>query len=187
MEIKPPERKIIDVKHPETERMEARLKQELPPVPDDEILAEWDAWEYEHAPKSRRWFVVGGLAAFALLLFSIVTGNLLFAVFVALASFVVYIYALRPPKLVRCLITPDGVQIGRRIFEFDQLKSFWIFYEVSGIKEISLESKKAVMPHIRIPLSGMNPVKIRQALVRYIPEIRQEESSADIIARILGF
>lgn len=187
MEIRPPERRIIDVKHPEVERAEARMASEAFPELGDEILAEWEAWEYEHIPKDRKWFIAGGIVALGLLLFAIITGNFFFAVFVLLASLVVGLYALRPPAVVRCAITPDGVQIGRRIFDFDQLKSFWIFYEVSGIKEVSLESKKTVMPHIRMPLGAMDPTEVRYILITYLPEVRQEESSADIIARILGF
>lgn len=175
------------MKHPEIERAERHVVEETFPEFGNEILAEWEAWEYEHIPKDRTWFIAGGIVALGLLLFALITGNLLFAVFVLLASLVVGLYALRPPAIARCTITPDGIQIGKRIFDFDQLKSFWIFYEVSGIKELSLESKKTVMPHIRMPLGAMDPVRVRQILVTYLPEVRQEESSADIIARILGF
>ncbi len=187
MEIRPPERKVFDIKHPGVERIEAGVIREAPLRYRDAELYLWEAWEYEHVPKTRGWFIAGGVLALGLLAFALATGSLLFGIFVILASFVVSLYALRPPRMVRAKITEDGVQIGRRIFDFDDLKSFWIFYNVSGIKELSLESKKSLMPHIKMPLGGADPVKVRQALLPYIPEVRQEESFADILARILGF
>src|SRR3989338_3047486 len=188
MVIKSPERKVIDLKHPEMEREEKRIaEREAEELATSAVLLEWLTFEYDHLPKGRRWFIWGGAAAALLILVGLYTRNYFFTIFVALAAFVVYLYAVRPPKEVYCAVTPRGVQIGRRIFEFESLVSFWIFYEVGGMKHLSLHSKKALLPFIRVPLGEMNPVELRTTLMRFVPEEEQEESFAEIIGRLVGF
>lgn len=184
-----PDRKVIDLKHPEAERKEKREAETEREIASylPEVLLEWQALEYEHAPKERHWFIWGAIAAALLLLVAVFTKNYFFAIFVAVAAFVVYLYATRPPREIYCAITSRGVQIGRRLFEFENLKSFWIFYEVDGIKHLSLESKKALVPFLRVPLGEADPVELRTTLIRFVDEAEHDESLADIVARRIGF
>ena len=185
MDIRPQDRKIIDLKHPHTEEAEKRAAAAFSRGP--EVYVEWEALEYEHIPKEKNWFIAGGIVAGALVIFALITQNWFFAVFMVLASFVVFIYAVRPPKHISAAVLSGGVRFNHRLFDFDDLRSFWIFYEPGGMKELSLESRKTIMPHIRIPLGDTDPVEVRSILTRFIPEEKQEEAFADIISRIVGF
>lgn len=185
MDIRSPEKKIINLKHPDVKIHEAELAEPRPFR--HEIFIEWEALEYEHIPKEKSWFIAGGIIASLLMIFALFTANYFFALFVLLASFVVYMYSIRPPKQISAAVGREGVRVGRRIYDFEDLRSFWIFYEAGGIKELSLESKKSVMPYIRVPLGEVEPVKVREALIQFVPEVQHEESLAEIIARILGF
>jgi hypothetical protein len=174
------EKNVIDLKHPEEQ-----VPKERPY--DSHVLLEWEADEYEFRPKGNKWFRNVGIAALVLFIFALVTQNWFFAILVAVATFVVFLYAVRPPKRVYCAITVEGIRIGRRVFDFHDLRSFWIFYSPYGAKEASIESKKTVMPYIRMPLGEIDPVAVRDQLLRFIKEEQHEESLADIIAHYFGF
>ncbi len=184
-----PDKKVIDLKHPGMERKEAREAEVAREIASymPEVLLEWQAHEYEHAPKGHSWFLWGSVAAAALIIIGALTRNYFFILFIAVAAIVVYLYAKRPPKEIYCAITSRGVQIGRRMFEFENLNSFWIFYEVGGIKHLSLESKKALLPRLRVPLGDANPVELRRTLIKFVNEVEHEESLVDIFSRMAGF
>jgi hypothetical protein len=157
------------------------------PAPAKEYFAPMLAWTAEKNAMSeeerrgRNIIIVGG--AFLIALVSVFAGNYLLALFIALAAFVLYAGAGRKSNAVKCAITPRGIKIENRVYEFSDLKSFWIFYEPPETKELSLESKKTMMPIIRAPLGDTDPMKLREMLLRFIPEKKHEESLTDIIGR----
>jgi len=84
-------------------------------------------------------------------------------------------------------INPDGIKVDNYFYDYDDLKSFWIFYEAEeGIKVLSLHSKKTFLPHIHIPIGNANPILIREVLVHYLPEIRQELTIIDRLEKLIG-
>lgn len=151
------------------------------------MIFRWEAKEFEKITKTKEWFWAGAILGAALLIVAIIQKNFLFAIVVFLAGFLVYIYSLKEPKKISFAITNRGVVIGKRLYEYDNLKSFWIFYEPPRIKELSVESKKHFVPRIAMPLDDADPVKLREALIRFLPEVKQEEDLSDIIARGVGF
>lgn len=151
------------------------------------INIQWEAPEFEKYEKGAGWFIVLGI--FALIIFTIVLlmKNFIFAILIILAVFTIFIYALKEPRLVTFKISGKGITIDTKIYSYDELKSFWIFYEPPQIKELSLKSKKLLMPLIKIPLEEQNPTLIRGALIKFIPEQKQEQSLIDIVAKNIRF
>jgi len=151
------------------------------------IDIQWQAPEFEKYEKGPGWFIVLGI--FALIIFTIVLlmKNFIFAILIILALFTIFIYALKEPRLVTFKISGKGITIDTKIYSYDELKSFWIFYEPPQIKELSLKSKKLLMPLIKIPLKEQNPTLVRGALIKFIPEQKQEQSLIDIVARNIRF
>lgn len=177
----PPAEPLLETEeaaHPEdTER--------LPVAPG--ALLEWDALEFDPDPGRSVLLFLFGLA---LLIGSAVVfflaPSFLFAVFLLIAGGLAVYYAFRLPRPIRCAITPRGVKVEERLYEFDGLQSFWVFYDPPLWKELSLLSRKTVMPYIRIPLGDLDPVRLREVLLPFLPEERQEESPVDIFAKHLG-
>ncbi len=151
------------------------------------INIQWEAYEFEKYEKGPGWFIVLGI--FALIIFTIVLlmKNFIFAILIILALFTIFIYALKEPRLVTFKISGKGITIDTKIYSYEELKSFWIFYEPPQIKELSLKSKKLLMPLIKIPLEEQSPTLIRGALIKFIPEQKQEQSLIDIVARNIRF
>ena len=148
---------------------------------------EWTAPEFEHQEKDKSWFLISGLIAAGLFIWAIFAKNFLFALLVSLAYFSIAVYAVKKPREIKLAITSRGVKVDRTLYEYDNLRSFWIFYNPNGIKELSVRSRKTIMPYIKIPLGETNPAKVRKILIKYIPEKKQEESLVDNLARQARF
>ena len=148
---------------------------------------EWIAPEFEQYEKSKSWFITTGLIAGALFLLAIFTKNLLFALMIALAYFVISTYASKKPREIKLSITPKGIKIEQTLYNFENLRSFWLFYDPPEVKELSIRSKKTIMPYIKIPLGEQDPVEVRQMLIKYLPERKHKESLVDNLARQIRF
>ena len=144
---------------------------------------EWATPEFTKHKKNKQWFVLPALAALAIIIVAILLKNVLLVVATILAAFVVYIYALKEPRKIKSSISGKGIQVDKRLYKFEDLKSFWIFYDPLEIKEISLRSKKTFVPYIKIPLGNQDPVEVRKLLLKFLPEKKHKESRIDELAR----
>jgi len=104
-----------------------------------------------------------------------------------LGGFTIALYGARPPRIISFSLSVEGVRIENRVYPYESLKSFWIFYHPPQIKELSVESQKMIVPQIKIPLGDTNPAEIRAYLQQFIPERQQEESLIDTAMRFLKF
>ena len=143
-------------------------------------LIKWEAPEYEYRPKSPNWFWSAGIISAAVAAASVLLGNILFAILVLLAGFSVILFGGRRPKIIWFSLTAQGIQIGDRLFPYDNIRSFWIHYDPPYKKILSIELKKVFMPMMLIPLADNDPNVIREHLIKFIKERRHEESFTEI-------
>ena len=148
---------------------------------------EWVASEFIKYKRDKSWFILPGLVALALAVIAIILKNFLFTVGIIIAAFVIYLYAVKEPRKIKFSISGKGIQIDKQIFPFEDLKSFWIFYNPPEIKELSVRSKKMFIPYIKLPLGDQNPAEVRKLLLRFIPERKHQESAVDTWTRRLRF
>jgi len=121
-----------------------------------------------------------------IIVLSIIRYNLLTLIFLGLLLFV-FILKMKTYKETASITLNNGNLIFRReIIPFKDIESFWLDYTPSGIKELSIQQKKWYMPYLKIPLEDQDPVKIREFLIDFIPEIEHEETLSDTISRKLG-
>jgi len=162
-------------------------KEPVPSVRSDEPIFSWEAPEYEHFEKHPKWYWVMGGILLAIVVYALITNAILMAITFILIGMLGYIYAEREPRIIRMEITPDGIRVDNYFYDYDDVRSFWIFYEVEeAIKVLSLHSKKTFLPHVHIPIGDANPIKIRETLLHYLPEIKQELSILDRLERLIG-
>jgi hypothetical protein len=181
-------RKFMDRMKPKNE-MTISTGQNMPAnfVQNDEPVFQWEAPEYEYIEKHPKWYWVMGLALLAIIVYAIITNSILMAILFILIGMLGYVYAEREPRPIRMEINPDGVVVDKIMYEYDDLKSFWIFFEVeAGFKVLSLHSKKTFLPHIHIPVGDANPILIREVLLNYLPELRQEMTIVDRFSLMIG-
>jgi len=148
---------------------------------------EWQALEFDKTEKNKSWFILPGIIAIILGIIALLIDNILLLILILLGFFNFYIYAKKAPRTITFKINEKGVEIDGKLHEFENLRSFWVFYNPPEEKELSLRSKKTFFPYIRIPLAEQNPNEIRKYLLRFLPEKRHKESLIDIWMRRIGF
>lgn len=147
----------------------------------------WEAAEFSTPEKSRVWFGILFAGTVAVVGCMIWLQNYTAAVFFVLAGFMIYLYSTREAHRVHFAVTHGGVRVGGRLYAYEDLRSFWIFYEKGVRSELSLQSHKALMPYIRIPLGQTNPARVHALLSRYLPEQKHADSAIDAFSRSVGF
>ena len=150
------------------------------------VLLHWQAPEYEIFEKSKKWYLYALLLLAVVVAFAVYTESPVMAITFILIGVVGYIFVNRTPRILDFSITHDGVIAGRDLYEFDNMLSFWIFYDPGQVKVISLHMKNKIMPFVHIPIHDEDPLEIRQVLLEYVPEIKQEPSVVDTFERFLG-
>lgn len=130
---------------------------------------EWDAHEYEHKERSADWYWAVGIVAVSGAIASVIFGNIIFAILLLLSIFSLTLFVNRPPAITHVTINEVGIQRGAVLYPYSTLRSFWID-DVSEHKKIILRSEKLLMPLIVVPLGDMSPERIRNSLLRELPE-----------------
>lgn len=146
----------------------------------------WTAFEYEHRERSSDWFWSVGIVTVGAAVLAIVFGNLLFAVVIIVGALALSLHVLRHPSEIRYEIGDKGIAAGAVLYPYSTLESFWI-HEHSTPDKLILTSKKMVMPHISIPLSGVTAEQVRDALIERLPEEEVLPSLSERIMETLGF
>ena len=147
----------------------------------------WQAPEYQFREKGNDWYWALGILTVGLFATSIVLHNFLFAIIIAIGGFAVAIYSSKRPDLVKFAVSHRGVKVKDILYPYDNLKSFWIEYDPPYRKELIIESKKVMMPYIVIQLGGADPIRVRENLLKFLREMRHEESLITTLARVLKF
>ena len=148
-------------------------------------VIEWSAYEYEKKERGPYWFFGPGGIALALVILGIFINNYFLVAFVALAFTLLMVYMKREPRFINFALTPRGVVVENRIYEYSLVKSFWIF-EKFNPRELSIETDGALNPFVRIPLADADENEVRSYLRRFVKEEEHQDSAVDQIMRVLG-
>jgi hypothetical protein len=151
------------------------------------VLIQWQAPEFNYSPKSGFWYFWLFFATALLLGFAFYAKNYSFGLIILLSFILIFVWSRKTPRIVDFAVTKQGIMISGKLHHFGELESFWIFYEPPEIKEVSVKSKKKILHYLKMPLEGENPARIRKTLIEYLPEVEQEESIFDSLARMAKF
>ncbi|MBI1975131.1 MAG: hypothetical protein HYS57_02090 [Parcubacteria group bacterium] len=129
---------------------------------------------------SVRWIAVILLVGTGLFVWSLLTSNMLFALFVFLAAVSLVIWERRPPKEHEFKIDRDGVQAGEKFLPMDSLESFWVF-RFPQLSILSVRPRSTFATHVRMPLPHAVEERAREALLAYLPEEEDHYSFVDLL------
>jgi len=150
-------------------------------------IAAWQVPEYDKHERPRSWYISISVIVISLLLYSYFTANFLFAVIIIIGSMIIIWNDGREPDLVRIALTSEGVEVGRKFYDYDELKNFSIVYKPNiDVKKLYFEFKSPLKQRLSIQLDGMNPLPIRENLLKYLPEDleRTNESLSEGLAKL---
>jgi hypothetical protein len=80
-----------------------------------------------------------------------------------------------------------GLKVSEVLYEYRELKSFWIFYDGTDHSHISFLRKNKLLPSLEIPIGREFPEEARKILKNFLPEKKQAESLASILEKKLKF
>jgi hypothetical protein len=149
---------------------------------------DWEGHEYLHIEKNQDWFWALGLIAVAGAVGALLFNNVLFAIFILIAAFVVSLLANRKPNLVRFSLTQRGVRIDDTLYPFGNLKSFAIAERSPNhTPKLILEPHATFSMHIIIPLENVDVDHIHDFLLDFLPEDDHIEPFSHHVMEWFGF
>jgi hypothetical protein len=150
-------------------------------------LANWQVPEYDKHYRPRSWYMASSVIVVAMLIYAYFTGNFLFAVIIVVGSIVVIFNDGQEPAMVKVRLTSEGIIVGRKFHDYDGIKNFAVVYKPSqDVKKLYFEFKNALKPRLSISLINMDPLPIRENLLKYLPEDleRTDQPLSESLARL---
>lgn len=152
----------------------------------------WIAPEHEHREHSADWYWAVGIISVSLAVAFVIVGNTLLSIVILIGMGTLLAYSKHPPKTLQCSLSKKGVQVGKTLYPWDTLASFWVLEGVDNVRyhrdpKILIISKKPFMPHIVVPLNELVIEEVHQALSHMLPEEHQTEPLPERLMRKIGF
>lgn len=134
-------------------------------------IAGWSIAEYDKHERQKNWYIISASVALLFLIYSFFSGNFLFAAIIIIAALVIIIHDGQEPLNIDFIITDQGLIVGKNFYDYDVIKNFSLVYKPSeNIKSLYFEFKNVLKPRLSIPLGSMNPLPIRENLLKYLAE-----------------
>ncbi len=144
----------------------------------------WQVPEYEKKERNKLWYIIAIIFLIICLLFCFfeisnwkiiylgVNSNFIFALILIISSIIMIINDGQEPAIVDFKIGPEGINIGRKFYDYDELRHFSIIYKPNiEVKHLYIEFKNSfIHPRLSIHLYSQDPITVRNYLLRYLDE-----------------
>lgn len=157
-----------------------------PEILEEAILA-WEEPEFLKKEKSKKWYLVAGSVMLSLILIMLAMKNITGAFVLVILSFVGYVFSLKNPNVYQFAVHQKGIAVGKKIYPFEKLRSFWIFERNGNDNELLIKGDGAFAFGAKIPVSTLNAGELREILLKFLAEEEEEESLIDLASKIIGF
>ena len=147
----------------------------------------WKALEYKRKEKTADWYWAVILIALAIVVISFITQNALFAILIIISTIILLSFSVIAPKTVDISMNQKGIAVGKEMYPFATLESFWVESMDKDNQKILFKSKKLIMPLVSIPLEEHHHLDVREFLLKYLPEVEMHEPLSQKIMEKLGF
>jgi len=147
----------------------------------------WSISEYDKYKREKGWYIIFTVVGLMLIIYSFFSGNFLFAAIILIGALVVIIHDGQEPIRINFVITDEGLVVGKKFYDYDVIKDFSIVYKPhEGIKNLYFEFKNVIKPRLSISLGNMNPLPIRDSLLKYLSEDleRTDQPLSEALAKI---
>ena len=157
-----------------------------PVVNHNKVILQWKAPEYIIHQKGKTWFLIAGIITLLLVIYAIYTDSATMAiVFIVLAG-VYYLTHNQIPKIIDISIAEMGVFIDKKFYPYNMINSFWIVYHPPFVHSLYLRLSGKTFTKLVIQLDAQDPVEVRRALAKEIPEVEGgSESISEMLIRML--
>lgn len=162
------------------------------PVDPDQFGNTYYSWSVPERPHYERgpfWYLAVFVVGIALLIYSVVTANFLFALIIMMFVLILYLTNMKEARDVEFLVTDMGIMMGDTFYPYKDIRRYWFIYDPPEIKKLYVEFKSSLSPRLSIEMKDMNPNLVRQVLSQFVIEdfSEDEEPLSDFLARIFKF
>lgn len=144
----------------------------------------WQVPEYDKKERDKKWYIIAISFLVIFLFFCFfeishwkiaflgVNSNFIFALILVLSTIIMIINDGQEPNMVDFKIGPEGINIGKRFYDYDDLKHFSIIYKPNReVKHLYIEFRNGLTrPRLSIHLDEQDPITVRNYLLRYLDE-----------------
>ncbi|MSU75378.1 MAG: hypothetical protein EXS55_02595 [Candidatus Magasanikbacteria bacterium] len=150
------------------------------------IIYQWTVKEYEQYTRDRRWYVIMGVLALAMIAYGVVAANYLFALIIILFGIILYLHHMQDPLEITFIMTETGIVLGKKYYHYSELKNFWLIYNPPDVKNLYFSLHNVIKHRLQIPLLDYDPRPIRTYLSQYLTEDleQEEEPLSDRVGRL---
>jgi hypothetical protein len=154
---------------------------------DNPTLMNWTFPEYNQPLRSKLWWLAFIIVSLLLLFFAILGSNFLFGLIVVMVASMIIFRHYHQPHDVEFSITKTGLVVDKRAYLWSDLEKYWLVFEPPEIKNLIIDFKSSIKPHLNIPLGAQNPLRVREVLGKYLTEDLEQESepTTDALGRLL--
>ena len=147
----------------------------------------WETPEYHHTEKSADWHWIVWIVAGTCALAAILLGNLVFGIFIVIATFALKISTAEAPEIIECEADGEGVRVGNILYPYSELEGFGIDKEAFSFPRLVLRSQKTLMAIIIVPLENVDTRLLSDFLERHLPNENLKEPLEHKVLEYLGF
>lgn len=145
----------------------------------------WQSSEGEQRHRSAIWYVMvllvtAGLVALAVFLLN----NLSFAILAPVMALALIVMSTRPPRMVNYSISPKGVYVGDKLFDFSEFRAFGITLKTAH-NSATLLPVKRFSPALTIYFDDDQGEKIVDMLGARLPIVEVKPDFLDKLSRLL--
>jgi len=149
------------------------------------VLIAWHGPEHVHVHPNPRSVLIALALLIVIVAYAVFSNNPIMAITFILIGFVGYLFLTLDPRTRDFAITTRGVLVGRELFAYEDIDSFWLFEDAPLENVLSLRSKAFLSPYIHIPLAEDHVRDVYAAVATYLPEEKQEPRAVDFIEKML--
>ena len=147
---------------------------------------EWQAPEYKHKDKSVDFIWTIGVIAIVMCGIAIWKENYVFAIFIFISACTLIMFSIRPPLDITFKIETSGISLDKDKYDWKKIKGFHI-KRGDDYTALLIEINKYFLPVYTIPLPSELYDKVRENLLKVIPNIELEESKSMKFVEKIGF
>lgn len=153
----------------------------------DKALLQWSSHLVQDFHRSSRWYLTAGTGLAILVIYSLFTGQWTFAAALTVFAGVYYYISVQETPTVEVKVSDIGVKVGKRVYPYTDLKTFWVEYNPPYFQNLHLVTRNRFKPEVSIQIHQINVSDLRTILTRYIPEWAEKQNSlTDNITQSLG-
>ena len=150
-----------------------------------EALLHWQEAEHEPLKLGPRAQTIVVVLLIAIIGYAVYTNSPLMAITFILIGTVGYLSLHREPRIISFLITTRGVIADNKLYEFEDIESFFIYTDPPFENILSLQTNGELVPYVHIPVQTVDINSLRDILNEFIPEEKHNPRLVDTLEKLL--